>query len=163
MVVNTISGFYFTNICHFLKNVYFWETEHEWRAERKGDTKSEESSGLCADSGAWTHEQSPTWGSNPQQWDHDLSKSWTPNQLSHPGAPIFVTFKVTITSCYCLSLNPQVKVLIFFLLHKKITTPFLISVSRSLSVCLSCMPTHTHTYTHTPWSQYTFIRKRSKS
>ena len=68
----------------------------------------------------WTG--SPMQGSVPGPWDHDLSWRQTLNQLSHPGAPKAINFKIGIDlrlgfnvkwHVYLLSIWPTIKPIYF--------------------------------------------------
>ena len=69
--------------------IYFWQIERQSMsrggAEREGDTESETGSRLWA---VWAWCGAQTHGLQ----DHDLSQSQMLNQLSHPGAPMFIYF-----------------------------------------------------------------------
>ena len=85
-----------------LKNVYLFLRQRETEHEQGGSETKRKTQNLKQPSGSELSAQSPTRGSNLQAIDHDLSQSRTPNQPSHPGAPLI--FNCLLGSCKFLDM-----------------------------------------------------------
>ena len=75
---------------NFLMFIYFWETKTECE---QGRDRERDRQRIWSRLRALSCQHRACCGAQTRKpWDHDLSWHWMLNQLSHPGAPMFVYF-----------------------------------------------------------------------